>query len=212
MVQGKLAPSLSAFCDAARLNPLHSGLAFEVARAALIARDAVTAARFAERSLALTPPDRRSRELLADALAWQGDVEAARAAWLSIHKLPAPTEKTLANLALGAVLEARTAAKQGDYATAERYLRRALAFDPENATTTTELARVLFLAGHHGPADSWSQRALSLNAADADRQVLAGDIRDKLGDRASAVRHYERALEIDPRHALAKLKRSTLEP
>ncbi len=211
-MQGKLADTLSAFCEAARLNPLHSGLAFEVARAALIARDGVTASRFAERSLGLTPPDRRSRELLADALAWQGNVEAARAAWLAIHKLSDPSEKTFRNLALGAVLEARTAAKQNDYATAERYLRRALAFTPDDAETTAQLARVLLAAGHHSAAASWIQRALVLDATDPERQVLAGDIQAKLGAREAARSYYGRALELDPEHALAKLRLKTQTP
>lgn len=206
LVQGKLAESLSAFCEAARLNPLHSGLAFEVARAALIARDSVTAARFAERSLGLTPPDRRSRELLADALAWQGDIDAARAAWLGIHKLSNPTDKTFRTLALGAVLEARTAAKQSDYATAERYLRRAIAFTPDDAGATTELARVLLAAGHHEAAKRWIERALALDANDPERQVLAGDIQTKLGAGGAAESHYLQALELNPKHALAKLR------
>lgn len=206
LMQGKLEASLSALCEAARLNPAHSGIAFEVARAALIARNAATAARFAERSLALTPPDRRSKELLADALAWQGNIEAARAEWFGIHKLSAPTEKTLGNLHLGAVLEARTAAKQGDYAQAERFLRRALCFDPENVATTTQLARVLLLAGQHKAAQRWIQRALALDANDAERYVLAGDIQEALGDRSSANHHYSRALEIDPKHGVAKLR------
>lgn len=212
LVQGKLTETLGALCEAARLNPRSSGLAFEVARAALIARDGVTAARFAERSLGLTPPDRRSRELLADALAWQGDVEAARAAWLGIHKLSNPTEKTFRNLALGAVLEARTAAKQGDYATAERYLRRAVAFVPDDAETTTQLGRVLFSAGHYAAAALWIQRALVLDATVAERQVLAGDIQEKLGAREAAHSHYSRALELDPQHALAKLRLRTQTP
>lgn len=212
LVQGKLRETLSAFCEAARLNPLHSGLAFEVARAALIARDGLTASRFAERSLGLTPPDRRSRELLADALAWQGNVEAARAAWLAIHKLSNPTEKTFRNLALGAVLEARTAAKQSDYATAERYLRRAIAFAPDDAETTEQLARVLLTAGHTSAAARWVQRALVLDATDPERQVLAGDIQHKLGAPEAAQRHYDRALELDPNHALAKLRVRTRTP
>jgi len=206
LMQGELSASLSALCGAAQLNPQHSGLAFEVARAALIARDGVTAARFAEHSLALTPPERRSREILADALAWQGNVEAARAAWLGIHKLSTPSEKTFTNLALGAAIEARTAAKAGDYATAERYLRRSLAFDPENADTTMQLARVLLMAGHHAVAARWVERALALDATDPDRQVLAGEIQSKLGNTAAASGHYSRALELDPQNAIAKLR------
>ena len=211
LVQGKLAASLAAFCKAARLNPLHSGIAFEAARAALIARDGLTASRFAERALAVAPTDRRSKELLADALAWQGDVEGARAAWVAIHKVSA-TEKTFANLALGAALEARTAAKQGDYAQAERFLRRALAFGPDNAATTTQLARVLFMAGHHEAARRWIQRALTLDATDPDRHELAGEIHEKLGDRAAASGCYERALELEPNHPLAKLRSRALQP
>jgi tetratricopeptide (TPR) repeat protein len=205
-MQGELSLSLSALCEAARLNPQHSGLAFEVARAALIARDGVTAARFAEQSLALTPPDRRSREVWADALAWQGNVEASRAAWLGIHKLTTPSDKTYSNLALGAALEARTAAKAGDYATAERYLRRSLAFDPDNAGTTTQLARVLFMAGHHAVAARWVERALALDATDPERHVLAGEIQNKLSNAAAATGHYSRALELDPQNAIAKLR------
>jgi tetratricopeptide (TPR) repeat protein len=206
LMQGKLEASLSALCEAARLNPTHSGIAFEVARTALIARNAVTAARFAERSLALTPPDRRSKELLADALAWQGNVEAARAEWFGIHKLTAPTDKTLKTLHLGAMLEARTVSKQGDYAQAERFLRRALCFDPENVATTTQLARVLLLAGNPKAAQGWITRALALDANDAERYVLAGDIQEALGDHSTANHQYSRALELDPEHAVAKLR------
>ena len=104
------------------------------------------------------------------------------------------------------MLEAKAASKQGDYAQAERFLRRALAFDPENVATTTQLARVLLLAGRHKAAQLWITRALSLDANDAERYVLAGDILEALGDRSTANHHYSRALELDPQHGIAKLR------
>lgn len=206
LLQGKLDKSLETLCEAARLNPQHATLAFEVARASLLARHGAAAQQWAERALALTPPDRRAHEWLADALAWQGNVEAARAEWYRIVKVKNPTEANHATMHRGAMIEARTALKRGDYPLAERFLRRALVFDPESAVATTQLAKAILEQGYPNAAAPWIERALALDSDDSERHVLAGDIESKLDHKSAASSHYSRALALDPHNAVAQLR------
>jgi type IV pilus assembly protein PilF len=84
------------------------------------------------------------------------------------------------------------AVKAGQQQRAERDLRRAIAFDPENPVALTALAQREFGAGNAFEARAFSERRLAAAPADPKALLLASQIEQKLGDSAAAARYVSR--------------------
>jgi tetratricopeptide (TPR) repeat protein len=82
---------------------------------------------------------------------------------------------------------------------AEQLILRALEMDPGNGAYTDSLGWVYFKQGRHQEALAELQRAASLLET-PDPVVLdhLGDAHEKLGQMSEAVRHWQKALELDP--------------
>ncbi len=84
------------------------------------------------------------------------------------------------------------AAKAGDTAAAESYLRRALDVEPNNANVLRELATINYRKGDYLRARAFLQRREAAGAVDAATLDLAARVEDKMGDREAAERYRSR--------------------
>ncbi len=84
-------------------------------------------------------------------------------------------------------------------ADAEKFIRRALDNEPENAAYLDSLGWVLFQQGRYHEALDPLQRASQMAAADPDPTIEEhlGDVLDKLGRRNEAIKAWERALNLE---------------
>ncbi len=99
---------------------------------------------------------------------------------------------------------AATALRLNRVETFEQSLARALELDPQNPAAQRLLADTNFSAGRHAAAAAQYTALLDEAPNDAELLLLLGNCRYKLGDRAAASQCFERVLEINPRHVIAK--------
>jgi tetratricopeptide (TPR) repeat protein len=87
-------------------------------------------------------------------------------------------------------------------AEAEQLILRALEQDPGNGAYADSLGWVYFQQGRHEEALAELQRAASLLES-PDPVVLdhLGDAHEKLGQTAEALRHWQKALQLDPENS-----------
>lgn len=99
---------------------------------------------------------------------------------------------------------AATALRANQIATFEQSLRCALELDPQNPAAQRLLADTNYSAGRY--QDAAARYTALLDEAPNDPELLLrlGNCRYRLGDRAAARDCFERVLEINPRHAIAK--------
>jgi len=88
--------------------------------------------------------------------------------------------------------------KMGELGPARSSLEEALLLDPSEADYALYLARVYLLMGHLDEArNSLAGRCVS-PANSAAMEVLCGDVAEEVGDREDALRHYLRAVVLNP--------------
>ena len=97
-----------------------------------------------------------------------------------------------ANHQLGQLLVASGRARE-----AIPFLDRAAAKDPANYENAYDLAQANAQAGNYAVARDEATKLLATHEQ-ADVHHLLGDVDEKLGDSLEAVRHYQRAAELDP--------------
>jgi tetratricopeptide (TPR) repeat protein len=102
-----------------------------------------------------------------------------------------PSDLT-ANQSLGQLLVATGRARE-----AIPLLERAAALNPANYENSYDLALANAEAGNYTVAKGQATKLLAKND-NADLHHLLGDLNEKLGDSLEAVRHYQRAAELDP--------------
>ena len=84
------------------------------------------------------------------------------------------------------------AMRAGQGQQAERYLRRALQYDPGNAVALAGMARISYDTGDYLQARAFSQRRLGTAPATREVLQLASQIEQKLGDMAASARYVQR--------------------
>lgn len=84
------------------------------------------------------------------------------------------------------------AAKAGDAAASENYLRRALDIQPNNVDALRELAAISYRSGDYLRARAFLQRREAAGVVDAATLDLAARVEDKMGDREAAERYRSR--------------------
>ena len=90
--------------------------------------------------------------------------------------------------------------EQGEnLADAEKFIRRALAIEPDNPAYLDSLGWVLYQQGRYHEALDPLQRASQLAASEPDSTIEEhlGDVLDKLGRRNEAVKAWEKALALE---------------
>ncbi len=162
LVRGDTDASQRGFCQAIRAGAVDASVALELAQLLLLRRDAAAASEWAERALRAEPNSSRALNVLGDALVRVGDRERARAAWLSASHVAASDEVAVGSFVQRSLDAAERSLKERDPARAERFLRRVLAFQPENAAATAKLGATLAKLGFPKSAEQWSRRAAEL--------------------------------------------------
>jgi Flp pilus assembly protein TadD len=206
LVRGDVDATQTALCRASRLAPNNPEILHDMAQLLLIRRDGAAAAEWAQRSVDLDPNNSRARALLGDALARTGRPAQAQEAWLAASHVAASDAAAVDLLIQMDFLEAERTLKRRDYRRAERFFRRVVSLKPTHATANAGLAAALLKLGDSRAADTWARRAVTLREDDPRIQTTAGNACLALGSREEAEAHWRRALEIDPRHAEAKLR------
>jgi hypothetical protein len=117
--------------------------------------------------------------MLGDVLAWQGQVDAAKAEWFKVHDITRPNANVESALQRAALEEAESAMQRKNHPRAERLLGRALIFGDMNPATVTLVARAVFAQGHPSAAKLWIEHALALEPT-AERRELADAIARRL--------------------------------
>jgi type IV pilus assembly protein PilF len=84
------------------------------------------------------------------------------------------------------------AMRAGQGPQAERYLRRALQYDPGNAIALAGMARFSYDTGDYLQARAFSERRLATAPATREVLQLASQIEQKLGDMAASARYVQR--------------------
>lgn len=142
LVRGNLDAAHAAFCRATLDPGADVNVWTEFAQLLVLRRDGVAAVPWAERALAVEPKNVRARGLLGDALMLAGRTEDARRAWLLAVNETEADAAAIDRLVKRNLGEAQRALKSSDPARAERFFRRVLAFDEQNAKALEGLAAV----------------------------------------------------------------------
>jgi tetratricopeptide (TPR) repeat protein len=99
----------------------------------------------------------------------------------------------------------------GDLAAAELVLDRALAENPSLPQISKNLGDILYRLGRYDEAWEAYQRVLRLRPdLGDDLHFKVGNLALKRGDVAAARGHWTRAVELNPRHQLARANLQTL--
>ncbi len=178
LMAGKEEKALEHMCESAFIDP--SGPASAGLVKFYLGRRALDRAHeWAQRALESATAGaskREAQQLLADELNQQGKIEEARKLWLGSFNLTADQTDRLASVCRNFVSAALTARKGGDSPLAERLLRRAAAFEPDNAVTAALLASVLLQNEQKGLAKIWAQRALAKDAGSEIAQTVLAQV------------------------------------
>ncbi len=195
--QGRLDEAAGHFDSVLRLKPDHVEAVYNLGNIAAHRGDYEQAGRFYREALSIAPTYAQAHNNLGSILYAQGDLAAAEA-HIRIALKNAP-EFAGAYFNMGNV---RAAA--GQIANSLRYFREGLRLDPNNVSARVDLARIL------GRARRWDESVVQLSEAvrrrpdDPGLVCLLGDAYAQSGKRQQARIQYERALDINPGHALAR--------
>jgi tetratricopeptide (TPR) repeat protein len=210
LMRGDIDAAQREYCAAIRTDPKNTVALTELARLLLVLQgDPKYAAEIAKRASG-QDPTRASQLLLGDAMAAQGDYDAALDEWLRTIGL------TRSDAA------AREARARRESANAEKHLRaqglgnalrlylRAAVFDPDNPEASAGVARSLLRMGKPISALAWASRARELAPKNAGVRVALGDVLKANGDAAAAKAEWYEALAVDPtnKEATRRLQKS----
>jgi Flp pilus assembly protein TadD len=166
----------------------------------LLRRDGTGAAEWARHAVELDPSGKRNLGLLGDALARTGELDGAKKAWLNASSVPADDEGLVKAMNSRDLTEANNAMKKRDFARAERFYRRVLAFEPDEAEANLGIAVALLRLGDAKPASQWAERATQLDPKDPEARITLGDALSKLGQQDAAIMQWREAALLDPNH------------
>src|SRR5690606_23396386 len=96
--------------------------------------------------------------------------------------------------------------RRGALPQAERWVRRAVALDPENVKALSGLAEVFLKMKRFPQAANIAQRALNVSTYNPQAHVVLGDVARAAGDDEAARKSYEAALAVRSDHWPAKAR------
>ncbi len=163
---------------------------------ALAKGDTATATQAFERALALNPASWNSLTQLVTM-----DVKAKRLANARIRVDAALAKSPNAPETL--LLAAKTYAANGNSLVAEKYLKRAIELDTSNLEAYTTLAALYLIDRRLGDARDEFIQIAQREPTSVAPATMVGIISEAQGDRATAAKWYDKALQIDPRAAPA---------
>ncbi len=117
---------------------------------------------------------------------------------------PPPSGPTVEEQLRVRMKEATDAFTRKDYAAAASAYEAAIKLKDNDALLHYNLATTYFEQKRYADAKVYYKNALTLNAADVDSRLYLGYTYYYLQDQPSAIREWQKVLEIDPSHALAR--------
>jgi Flp pilus assembly protein TadD len=120
------------------------------------------------------------------------------------------SEAQIKSLSYTSSREAQSSMNHRDFARGERFFRRAVVLDGDNAQASNGLANALLKLGDVPSALRWANHAVSVAPRDPAARVILGDVLFQKGDRSAAEVEWREALQIDPSNFLAKLRMNKL--
>ncbi|MCW2239752.1 tetratricopeptide repeat protein [Azospirillum canadense] len=191
------------FAGALTVAPGHVPAMINLAASELRAGRAGRAVQWARRALAIESDRAEAWNTLGLALRASGSLAGAAETWKRAVALNPAGVDALGNLGGARRDEER-------FAEAETLLRRALRVAPQHAALHGILAYALNGQGRPEAAEAACRRALALAPAQADPMVTLGLVEQRRGA-PRAVRWFDRAIAVAPRHALARFNRSLVD-
>lgn len=161
LMSGKQDQAAKQMCESAFIDPRGPAVAGLV-NFYLSERALEQAHKWALKGVEVSPKSRAAKEALGDVLNQMGRVAEARDIWLESFGLEEKDEAKLAGVVKNYVRSAIAARRGGADPLAERLLRRALSFDPENAEAVALFVTTLRKNGEDKLADQWESRASKL--------------------------------------------------
>ena len=116
-----------------------------------------------------------------------------------------PIRRAYAEFALFALHSAH-----GRYEEAQAHLQRAIQFSPQEVFLLQRMALLLKKRKKYGEALEYAQRCVALAPDNVTHHLLVAEISGLMEDEETAIRAYERALDLDPRKKRARLVLTTL--
>jgi tetratricopeptide (TPR) repeat protein/DNA-binding response OmpR family regulator len=211
LVRGDVDASQRALCKAALWNQSNPAIPFELAQLLLLRRDGGKAIEWANKGLALEPSNQRGQGILGDGLARVGQYDQAKLAWLKSMRLdPSSDPRQFKALSFSSLREAQASMKRRDFARAERFFRRAVVLDGDNALASNGLADALLRLGDATSALRWANHSVAVAPRDAQARLILGDVLFKRGDRNAAEVEWREALQLEPANYQGKLRLNRL--
>jgi Flp pilus assembly protein TadD/DNA-binding response OmpR family regulator len=199
LVRGDVDAAERSLCKAALWDQKNPAIPLEVAQLMLLRRDGASAVEWAKKAIEQGPTDPRAQATLGDGLARLGDYDEAKQAWLKSMNLEQASEAQIKSLSYTSSREAQVSMNHRDFARGERFFRRAVVLDGDNAQASNGLANALLKLGDVPSAPR-----------DPAARVILGDVLFQKGDRSAAEVEWREALQIDPSNFLAKLRMNKL--
>jgi tetratricopeptide (TPR) repeat protein/DNA-binding response OmpR family regulator len=207
LVRGDVDASQRALCKAALWNQSNPAIPFELAQLLLLRGDGGKAIEWAHKGLALDPSSQRGQGILGDGLARVGQYEPAKLAWLKSMRLePSSDPQQFKALSFSSVREAQASMKRRDFARAERFFRRGVVLDGDNAQASNGLADTLLKLGDTISALRWANHSVAIAPRDAAARLVLGDVLFQKGDRNAAEVEWREALQLEPANYQGKLR------
>ncbi|MES1175344.1 MAG: hypothetical protein ABUL62_13570 [Myxococcales bacterium] len=207
LVRGDVDASQRALCKAALWNQTNPAIPFELAQLLLLRRDGGKAIEWANKGLALDPSSQRGQGILGDGLARVGQYDQAKLAWLKSLRLElSPDPQQFKALSFSSLREAQASMKRRDFARAERFFRRAVVLDGDNAPASNGLADALLKLGDTISALRWANHSVAIAPRDAAARLVLGDVLFQKGDRNAAEVEWREALQLEPENYQGKLR------
>ncbi|MEP7050682.1 MAG: tetratricopeptide repeat protein [Pseudomonadota bacterium] len=206
LVRGDLDAAERSLCKAVLWDQKNPALPLELAQLMLLRRDGASAVEWAHQGLDRDAADLRAQGILGDGLARLGDYDGAKSAWLKSLRLEGASPEQVQSLSFSSAREARASMQRHDFARAERFFRRAVVLDEDNALAGNGLASALLRLGDTASALRWANRAVAMTPRDPAALVLVGDVLFQQGDRSGAEAEWREALQQDPANFPAKLR------
>jgi tetratricopeptide (TPR) repeat protein len=204
IARGDSAGAIGYYEHAARVNPSNPTILTNLANAYLAVGRMEDSERAIRAAIEADPNSSGARVLLAGILARTGRATEARAS------LEAAVAASPTNVEARKAL-ARTLADANDFAAAEPHLREAVRLDPQDAALGYAHALALLQLNRPDEALVSLDAVIARNADFYPAIGAAGVIRMNRGDRAQAVAHFRRVLELHPGDPLATKYLAALE-
>ncbi len=157
-----------------------------------------------EKCLELDPDSLSARFNLGSAYQLAGELDVAANVFRDVLKRQEDYEPAISSLVVVLNQQAFQLVDKKDFDKAEQLLQELMSRQPKVALHAASLGMVRMMAQQWQPAKAAFEKAIELDSKNAEFYARLGIICRKLDDNEMAVKHFQKALELNPEHAAAK--------